>query len=129
MVAAADAGSLNQTELERCAAVRTVQFQEADRAVLAAESDQVFAENPQAARHLAEFFRRYDRVPETAEIFTARGPGSDAGQFVVRQRLLAVVVGAESLVQKGRSLDHGFPPIRRFLRGSTIYASCAGSSR
>ena len=112
VIAAADALVADQAKFERGAAVRAMQFKEADGAALVAKRNQVFAENPQPPRQLAEFAGEDDRLPEAPQIFAARGTRPDAGQLLVLRRSLAMVIGAVGLIQKRRSLGHYVSPSR-----------------
>src|ERR1700730_10027470 len=90
--------------------MRAMQFQEADRAALVAERDEVLAENAQAARQLPQRVGQDDRLPEAAQIFAAGRARPDSGQLLVFRRPLAMVVAAVGLRQKRRSLSHDVPP-------------------
>ncbi len=94
MIAAADALVADQPEFERGPAMRAMQFEEADRAALVAKRDQVLAEDAQPPRHRAQFARQDHRLPEAPQIFAARRPRPNPGQFLVHRRPLAMMIGA-----------------------------------
>ena len=63
--------------------MRTMQLQQANGAAQVAKRDQLFAENPDPLRKVAEFVGEADRLPEAAQIFAARRAGADMGEFGV----------------------------------------------
>jgi hypothetical protein len=100
VIATADALLINQPEFERGSAMRAMQFQQPDRAAFVAKGDQVFPQDPQPSRDISKFEGLDDGLPETSQIFTARGAGADSGQLLVFRRALAVVISAIAAVQK-----------------------------
>jgi hypothetical protein len=92
--------------------MRAMQSQEADRAALVAERDEVLAEDAQPARQLGQLARQDDRLPEAAQILAAGRARTDSGQFLVLRRPLAMVIAAVGPGQKRRSLGHDVPPSR-----------------
>ncbi len=55
VIAAADPVFADQTEFERGAAMRAMQFQQPDHAAFVAKSDQVFPQDPQPPRDFSQF--------------------------------------------------------------------------
>ena len=63
--------------------MRTVRLQQADGAALVTESDEVLAEDAQAAWQIAEFAGEDDRLPEASQIFAAWRAWPDARELLV----------------------------------------------
>ena len=80
--------------------MRAMQFQQPDRAASVAKGDQVFPQDPQPSRDLSKLGGLDDGLPETSQIFTARGARADSGQLLVFRRTFAVVISAIAAVQK-----------------------------
>ena len=64
----------------------------------------------QATRQFAQLAGEDDRLPEAPQIFPARRPRPDPGQFCVFRRPLAVMVGSVGGIQERRSLSHDVSP-------------------
>ena len=75
--------------------MRAVQVQHADAPAAVAEDHQVFTEDPDPQRRRCEIARERDRLPEAAEIFTARRSGTDLGQLGIGRRDLAAPIAVE----------------------------------
>jgi len=75
VIAAADAALLENAVLERRAAVRAVQLEQADAARAIAEDDEVLAHDPDPPRHVAEVAREGHGLPEAAQVLAARRAG------------------------------------------------------
>jgi len=64
VIAAANARFADQSEFERGAAMRAMQFQQADAAALVAEGDEILAQNAQPPGHFAQFGGLDHRLPK-----------------------------------------------------------------
>ncbi len=92
VVAAAQPALERDAELERGPAVRAVQMQDAGARAPVAEDHQVLAEDAHAARWPVEIARERDRLPESPEIFAARGAGTDRRELGIGRRGAATSV-------------------------------------
>src|SRR5262249_39520818 len=100
VITAADAGLAEKPELERGAAMRTMQLEEAHGAALVAERDQILAQHPDPQRDVREVVGKADRLPETAQIFAARSARADMRQCRVLVGHLAMKIAAVAGLQK-----------------------------
>src|SRR5712671_5164959 len=125
MIAAAYPLCADETEFERGATMRAVQFQQTDRAALIAERDQILTQDPDPQREIAELIGETYRLPEAAHVFAARRIRPDMGEFCILLRHRAVVIAAKSRLQERSPVRHPVPPCERVRHFSK---SCLGST-
>jgi hypothetical protein len=101
VIAAAQAALERDAELERRAAMRAVQVQDADAAAPVAEDHEIFAEDAHAARRTVEVAREGHRLPEAPQVLAARGAGTDLGQLRIRRRRRSTRVSVERTAERG----------------------------
>src|ERR671934_2549257 len=99
--------------------MRAVEMEQSEPTAPVTEQHEIFAEDAQAQRDVAEIARERDRLPEAPEIFAARRAGTDAGQLVVGQRDPAHVIPTVRRVEESRCC-HRSPtaPVRRLSPSS-----------
>ena len=95
VIAAADTVLLHDAELERGAAVRAVTVHDTDVAALVAVGDKIFAQNADRLRHVGQFLRQANRLPEAPHVLAHGRTGVGAGQLSVVRRHVALVVATE----------------------------------
>ena len=78
--------------------MRTMQFQQSDRAPFVAEYHEVLAKNADTSRQLAQFSPQDNRLPKAPKIFSARRSGPDPGELLILFWSLAMVVSAVGFV-------------------------------
>src|SRR6185369_14557432 len=95
VIAAAEAALDGNAELERRAAVRAVQMQDADAATPVTEHHEILAEDPHAQRCVDEIAGEGHRLPEAAQVLPARRAGPDFGELPIGRHEAAAVVAIE----------------------------------
>src|SRR5919108_813049 len=119
---------LDEAELQRGAAVGTVELQASHLTALVTEHDQVLAENAHAPWQLLQVFGERHWLPEAAQILPARGARAHVGKLLVLLGDVTMVIGSVWLCQKGCPCRHGVsPPLagsrsptRRLVTGQAI---------
>ena len=109
MIAASYPLGVDQPELQRRAAMRTMQFQQTDSAAAVAKHHQFLAEDLDPMGQLLQFVGEADRLPKAAQIFTAWCVGTDMREFDVFLGHLAMEVAAKSRRQIRGSGGHSSP--------------------
>ena len=113
VIAAHDAAFLDDAELERCAAVRAIERKQANAAGLVLEQSKILAEHTGSDRHVFQICSEADRMPEPAEVLTARRAGPDLRQLLVLGELVERALVAGILApEKSRPLRHHRLPWR-----------------
>jgi hypothetical protein len=110
VVAASQSLGVDQAEFQRCAAMGTMQLQQADDAAAVAEHHQVLAQDLDPMGQVAQIVGEADRLPEAAHVFAARRIGPDMREFCILAGCIAMKVGTISRLQKSGSRGHGSPP-------------------
>src|SRR5262249_8934110 len=115
VVAAAKTALERDPELQRRPTMRAVQVQHADAAAAVAEHYEILTQEADPQRRRGEIAHKRHRLPEAAQILTARRSGTDLGQFGIWRWDFAAAIAIERtglrLCGARSSSLHGIPSL------------------
>jgi hypothetical protein len=111
MIAAPYPCFTNQAELQGGAPVRAMELQQPYPATPVTKYYQILPQDADPHWQVLQRIRPYHRMPEPAQIFSARCAGPNVGEFLVLLRYFIVEIPTVRGGEKGRSGRHHASPL------------------